>query len=147
MDDNELLRQITIPAPCPMDWNLMRGDKRVRHCAACGLRVHNLAAMTSAEAAALVRSQGGELCGRVTRNEDGAIITADTRPEPRVKREFWQFNIRSLMLVIAGLAAYFGFMRMFSGMAVVTAGRMCLPRNAVQTCNNPAGPTAESTDQ
>jgi len=55
----------------------MSGDDRVRHCAACDKQVYNFAAMTGAEAEALIRKHEGRLCGRLYRRADGTVLTAD----------------------------------------------------------------------
>ena len=47
MVDDELLNQINIPTPCPMDWDGMSGNDRMRFCDFCGKHVYNFAAMTS----------------------------------------------------------------------------------------------------
>ena len=48
------LEVIDIPDPCPVDWNDMRGDERVRFCRHCALHVYNLSAMTRDAAERLV---------------------------------------------------------------------------------------------
>src|SRR5262249_58320560 len=77
MDDSQVLSQVTISTPCPMDWNRMSGGDRVRYCTACGKPVHDFARMTSAEASSLLRDHDGELCGRLSRLGDGTLVTAD----------------------------------------------------------------------
>jgi hypothetical protein len=147
MDDNEVLRRIIIPTPCPRDWKRMVGDDRVRFCATCGKHVHNFATMTSDEAVALIRAQGGDLCGLLSRRPDGTLITSDCQPEPQPRSRLWQFNIRSLMALIAGLAAAFGYIRMISRTTVVTAGRICKAPPAVQTITNPPNAVSGPDDQ
>jgi hypothetical protein len=114
MDDDELLNQLGIAEPCPMDWDRMPGDDRMRYCDSCGKHVYNLSAMTSAEAYALFRSQGADLCGRMCRSADGFLVTLDypLAPAPVPAPTPWQFTIRSLMAVIAGVAALLGFTRL-----------------------------------
>lgn len=147
MHDNELLSQITIPTPCPADWELMSGDERVRYCPTCEKHVHNFAAMTSGEAVALIRAQGGELCGQLSRHPGGKLVTSDSQPEPQSTRRLWQFNIRSLMALVAGLAATFGFARMMTRATGVTRGEVCIPPPAVQPITNPPKPISDPTDQ
>ena len=113
MVDNELLNQITIPTPCPMDWNGMSGNDRMRFCDSCGKHVYNFAAMTSGEARALIRGQEGEICGRLSRHSDGTVITADSPVEALTAPRRWQFHIRTIMAVIAGFAALLGLARLF----------------------------------
>lgn len=132
MKADDLLGQITIPTPCPMDWNLMRGDDRVRFCESCGKHVYNFAALTSEEAVSLIRAQGGELCGQLYRRPDGTLVTADCPAEPRPAPRGWQFSIRAIMAVIAGFAALFGITRLFAESQsqpppVPLGGVICVP--------------------
>ena len=77
MDDPEVFSRLTIARPCPMDWDRMPGDDRVRHCTACGKHVHDFVKMTSAEAGALLRDRDFDVCGRISPLRDGAPVTAD----------------------------------------------------------------------
>src|SRR5689334_3917899 len=76
MDANDLPRQVTIPLPCTADRDAMPGDDRVRFCSVRGMEVHNLEARTQEEATSLIAARGDDLCGRIRRDEDGAILTA-----------------------------------------------------------------------
>src|SRR5262249_3867221 len=116
MDANELLSQITIPTPCRMDWNRMHGDERTRRCAACDKHVYDFTAMTSDEALALIRAQDGEVCGRLFRRPDGRLVKADCPPlpSPSLSPQPWQFNLRTVMALIAGIAAALGFTKMLA---------------------------------
>jgi hypothetical protein len=58
----------------------MEGDDKTRHCASCRLNVHNLSAMTGADAEALVSrtlGEGKRLCGVFYRRPDGTVLTQD----------------------------------------------------------------------
>jgi hypothetical protein len=124
MDADEVLSQFTIPTPCSMDWNRMRGDDRRRFCEACGKDVHNLTAMGPDEIGpmmARLREQGGEICGRVFQRPDGTLISAGRR-QGLPPRKWWQFRIRSLMTWIAVIAGWCGFLRWFSLQPMVRAG-------------------------
>ena len=109
--EGELLRQVTIPNPCSMDWDQMRGDNRTRHCETCGKHVHDLTAMKPSEAATLLNSRQPEICGVVYKKPNGTLFLFDNEPalEPAPAR--WQFRIRSLMGLIAGVAAALGVAR------------------------------------
>jgi hypothetical protein len=112
MDSSHVLSDITISTPCPMDWNQMSGDDRTRYCTACGKHVHDIAKMTSAEAALLFRDNDGDACGRLSRFADGTLMTADCSVPTESGTTPWQFNIRSLMGIIAGLATTLGIARL-----------------------------------
>lgn len=79
-----LLQRVQIASPCHARWEDMTGDERTRHCAECSLDVHNLSAMTTAQAEDFLRpyfnadgSANGRICGRIYRRSDGTILTAD----------------------------------------------------------------------
>jgi hypothetical protein len=112
MNAKELLDHLTIPTPCPMDWNRMTGDDRVRHCESCGKPVYNISRMTDA-APFLVLANEQELCGRVTLGADGILLISDGQTGSQQPSRRWQFRIRSFMALIAGVAATLGFARLF----------------------------------
>ncbi len=72
-----LLDHVRIASPCPMSWDEMRGNERVRFCQKCSLHVYNVAEMTRAEAEALIIEKEGRLCARLYRRADGTILTRD----------------------------------------------------------------------
>jgi hypothetical protein len=139
MNANDILIDFTIPTPCPMDWDRMRGDDRVRYCEGCDKHVYDLTAMRPDERNSLisiVRSQGEELCGRLYQRPDGTLVASECPPAPRAAAGAWpsaigwfasiiagcrpaprtaanpgQITIRWLMSVIAGCAAILGFTR------------------------------------
>lgn len=116
MDSTQRLNEITILTPCPMDWDQMSGDDRARYCPACGKHIHDVANMTSAQAVSLLDQLDGDVCGRLTRRADGTLVTADTTfsAEPERASTPWQFNIRSLMGIIASVAATLGIGRLLA---------------------------------
>ncbi len=69
--------------------------------------------MTSEEVVALVKKNGGELCGLVTRGPDGTVLTSDPRAKSSRILNPWQFKIGGLMALIACLAPVFGMFRVF----------------------------------
>jgi len=71
------LDRIKIAAPCPITWEQMVGDERVRFCHHCQLNVYNLSSLNKAEAEALLASTEGRLCARLYRRSDGTVITKD----------------------------------------------------------------------
>ena len=106
------LEQIEIRTPCPMDWDLMDGNDRVRFCDRCKKNVYNIVSMTEAEAVALIDNAGEEICGRIFRRDDGTVVTSDCPPRqnsPLANRKRpLQFSMAALMMLVtfsAGLAA------------------------------------------
>ena len=71
------LNQIRIASPCPVSWEQMIGDNRVRFCGECQLNVYNFGELSRTEAEELLRSTEGRLCGRLYRRADGTVITKD----------------------------------------------------------------------
>lgn len=74
------LEQLRIATPCQQRWEDMEGDEARRFCAACGLYVHNLAAMTREQADTLLAAgqrSGARTCVRLYRRADGTVITRD----------------------------------------------------------------------
>lgn len=55
----------------------MQGDERRRFCAQCKLHVHNLGAMSRADANAFVQAKEGRVCVRFFRRADGTVLTRD----------------------------------------------------------------------
>jgi hypothetical protein len=75
-----------VARPCPVDWNEMRGDERVRFCRHCSLHVYNLSEMSRAQAERLVSETEGRLCVRFYRRADGTITTRDCGIKAAAKR-------------------------------------------------------------
>ncbi|HEV8139202.1 MAG TPA: carboxypeptidase-like regulatory domain-containing protein, partial [Pyrinomonadaceae bacterium] len=71
------LDQIRVASPCPVSWEQMTGDNRVRFCNECHLNVYNFAELTRTEAEDLLRTTEGSVCGRLYRRADGTLITKD----------------------------------------------------------------------
>lgn len=71
------LKNLRIATPCPVGWESMSGDDRVRFCSQCNLHVYNFAELTRKEAAALITATEGRMCGRIYRRSDGTVITKD----------------------------------------------------------------------
>jgi hypothetical protein len=114
MNNNELFNQIRIPEPCSMSWAAMQGDDRIRHCAACGKKVHDFSSMTSTEVANVLQAHGGDICGTVYVRPDPTLVIGDRPPSLAAAPAPFQFSIRSLMAIIAGVAATPGFARIFA---------------------------------
>ncbi len=57
MDADNLITEYAIPDPCPMNWDQMGGDERVRFCAVCGKHMHDLTTMTPEESRRLAVSR------------------------------------------------------------------------------------------
>lgn len=71
------LDEVSIAAPCPVDWEQMEGDSQIRFCSMCELNVYNISEMTRREAESFLQDQSGQLCLRLYRRQDGTLITKD----------------------------------------------------------------------
>jgi hypothetical protein len=117
MDANEFVATFKIPTPCPMDWDRMRGDDRVRFCDRCGKDVYNLTAMNPDEVVSLlsgVRQRGERRCIRLYQRPDGTLTASPCQPALSERARPWQFTIRAFMAVIAGLATLLGLTKWIS---------------------------------
>ena len=77
MKNNDFLNEMRIASPCPVGWEQMSGDERVRHCRLCDLHVYNISEMTRKEAQSLIEQSNGRICARLFRRADGTVITRD----------------------------------------------------------------------
>lgn len=71
------LDRMRVASPCPIGWESMKGDDRVRFCEQCQLHVYNISEMTRPEAEALVVRTEGRICARLYRRADGTVLTKD----------------------------------------------------------------------
>src|SRR4051812_9906801 len=85
------LEVMRVGTPCDQDWSAMAGDERRRFCAGCGKHVHNLSAITRAEAERLVCEQAGNLCVRFAVAGDGGVQTLEYRTPATSPRRSWRF--------------------------------------------------------
>jgi hypothetical protein len=77
MKTNSIIDDIQIAKPCPISWDGMSGDERVRFCGDCKKHVYNIAEMTRKEAERLIVDTEGKACVRLFRRADGTVITDD----------------------------------------------------------------------
>jgi len=72
---SELLTNVIVEYPCPVKWESMDGDDRVRLCSECKLHVHNLSSMPAREAAEVLKKRKTErTCIFFVRKKDGSIL-------------------------------------------------------------------------
>ncbi len=67
--------------------------------------------MKPSVAAALLNSRQPEICGVVYKKPNGTLFLFDSERAPEPAHARWQFRIRSLMGIIAGVAAALGVAR------------------------------------
>lgn len=73
----DVVNRLRVASPCPISWEQMAGNDRVRFCQVCDLNVYNIAELTRKEATALVSDTEGRICARLFRRSDGTVITRD----------------------------------------------------------------------
>lgn len=95
--------ELRISSPCPVSWESLPGNDRVRHCGQCKLNVYNLAVMSRVEVEAIVRNTKGRLCGRLYVRGDRTATVQDCRGGMlrRRTRAAWAFVA---VLVVGGLS-------------------------------------------
>ncbi len=75
--DEDSLYGLQLSFKCPMTWQSMDGDERVRFCEKCKQNVYNIAQLNRNEALDLISKNEGGLCIRIYRRRDGKIVTRD----------------------------------------------------------------------
>jgi hypothetical protein len=71
-------RKFRTGTPCPADWDLMRGDERVRYCPECKRDVYDFSKMSDEDIEHLVARGGQRLCARVRQRPSGVVVTTDS---------------------------------------------------------------------
>lgn len=95
------LNRVVIAAPCPISWEDMDGDARVRFCSSCSKNVYNLSDMTAKEAQDFLQENGSSQCVRLYRRADGTVMTDNCPVGLRALRN----RARVIYKLIAGAAA------------------------------------------
>jgi len=102
------LDNLMIAAPCPVSWDDMSGDERVRHCAECKLNVYKIDEMSKKEVELLLSTDAasaGKVCVQLYRRADGTILTKDCPKGLARIREFSQRIKRSVAVAFALLVS------------------------------------------
>jgi hypothetical protein len=93
------LPRLIIPTPCPVEWDTMKGDARVRRCPSCNKNVYNVTLLKRRELDQLIAMSEGPLpCVRAFRRPDGTIVTRDCLV-PVLRAATW---LRLKVAVVAG---------------------------------------------
>lgn len=96
--------RMRIATPCPVSWEQMTGDNRVRFCDHCQLNVYNIAELTHAEADKLIAATEGRLCARLYRRADGSVLTKDCPVGLRALRLRVSKRVAAMFAAIASLS-------------------------------------------
>jgi hypothetical protein len=71
------LESLRVASPCPVSWESMSGNAKVRFCQQCQLHVYDISQMTRTQAQALIAGTEGRICARLFRRADGTVLTKD----------------------------------------------------------------------
>lgn len=99
------LDHLRIATPCPVSWEEMTGDSRVRFCDHCQLSVYNISELSRSEAENLITSSEGRLCTRLFRRADGTILTKDCPVGLRALRMRVSKRAAAVFAAIASISA------------------------------------------
>lgn len=94
-----ILDDVSIASPCPVKFEQMTGDEKIRFCDLCQLNVYNVSQMTRIEAEELLNDKSDQVCLRLYRRKDGTLITKDCPVGKRFSDRI-KFKIRSIAAVI-----------------------------------------------
>lgn len=108
---NKRLEHLIIAAPCPVQWEDMEGDHRVRLCGSCSRNVYNISDMTSSEAELFLATNGDTQCLRFYRRSDGMIMTDNCPRGLRAVRDNLRISIKVAAAVLASIFSFSPFLR------------------------------------
>lgn len=92
-----VLDQITVLDPCPMSWDKMVGDDKVRFCSECQRNVWNFFEMTDSEVVEVLRTNPGRLCAQIVKTRGGGLVTRSHRVRHERKATF-RFSMLGMMI-------------------------------------------------
>lgn len=101
-----ILDDISIASPCPVKWDQMQGDEKIRFCSLCELNIYNISLMTRKEAEVLLEAEADNICLRMYRRKDGTLITKDCPIGKRLSEQF-QNKVRKVATVMIALLSSF----------------------------------------
>lgn len=99
------LDAVRIATPCPISWEQMTGDSRVRFCDLCQLNVYNISELSRVETEHLIASTEGRLCARLFRRADGTVLTKDCPVGLRALRMRLAKRTAAIFAAIVSLSA------------------------------------------
>lgn len=126
---------LEVVASCPLRWEQLAGNDRVRFCGHCQQNVYNVTSLTMAEAVSLIQRCEGRVCMRLQRRADGTVITRDCFHVVRRARE------RLLATALGVAVAALGFWTGMRGLRQTMEARLVPPEPP--RCPPPAAPARE----
>jgi len=135
MANSANLDHLRIATPCPVSWEQMTGDARVRFCDHCHLNVYNISELSRIEAETLIASTEGRLCARLFRRADGTVLTKDCPVGLRALRMRISKRAAAVFAVLAGIStAVFG-----QQPAAKDGKTACVPQTRITRTTVPPG--------
>lgn len=131
--------RLRIATPCPISWEQMKGDNRVRFCGHCQLNVYNISELSRIEAEALIASTEGRICARLYRRTDGTILTKDCPVGLRALRMRVSKRAAAVFAAIASISA-----AAFGQQSAAKDGKTaCTPQTRITRTIGSADPAAK----
>lgn len=97
--------RLRIASPCPVGWDQMAGDNRVRFCDQCQLNVYNIAELSRTEVKELIASSEGRICARLFRRADGTVLIKDCPVGLRALRLRVSKRVAAVFAAIASISS------------------------------------------
>ena len=131
--------RLRIATPCPIGWEQMAGDNRVRFCDHCQLNVYNISELSRIEAEALIASTEGRLCARLYRRADGTVLTKDCPVGLRALRMRVSKRAAAVFAAIASISSV-----VFGQQSFVRDGKTaCTPQTRITRTSATSDPAAK----
>lgn len=89
--DDSFGKEIHVVKPCPVSWETMIGDDKLRFCGKCEKHVYNFNAMTKDEIQSTIDDYSGKLCVRLYKRADGTVSTGDCPAPETDAMDAWHF--------------------------------------------------------
>jgi len=131
--------RLRIATPCPISWEQMTGDGRVRFCGHCQLNVYNISELSRLEAEALIASTEGRLCAKLFRRADGTILIKDCPVGLRALRMRVSKRVAAVFAAIASISSA-AFGQQSSAKEGKTA---CTPQTRITRTNAASDPAVK----
>ncbi len=133
---------LRIATPCPMGWEQMTGNDRVRFCDQCGLNVYNIAELSRPEAEALIASSEGRICARLFRRVDGTVLTKDCPVGLRALRMRVTKRVAAMVAAMVATIASLSAATLGQQPAGKDDKKSCVPQTRITRTDAKAGDAA-----
>jgi hypothetical protein len=101
---DSILNRVCIAMPCNIGWDNMKGNDEVRLCGGCDKNVYNISAMSKKRAEEILSSPHLP-CLRISRDQNGKLITDDCHFFFKPARKIWRTVLSLASSIIALISA------------------------------------------